>query len=493
MSEIEVKNLTFGYPDGFEKVFENASFRLDTNWRLGLVGRNGKGKTTLLKLLRGEYEFDGTIFSDAEFFYFPFQTDGLGESGMEILRGLCPEAADWEIVREINLIGLDVRIAGRSFSALSEGERTRLMLVALFLKRDGFALIDEPTNHLDMASRQALAEYLCKKKGFILVSHDRSLLDGCVDHIMSLNRAGIEIRKGNFSEWERDKEERDKSETERNSRLKKDIERLKDAAGQAARWSDKTESSKKGKNAGGLKPDRGYVGHKAAKMMKRSKVIEQRYLKAAEEKSSLLKNVEENESLKIFTQDFPKRMLAEFKDCSLFYGERKICGPLNFAVERGDRIALCGKNGSGKSSVLKLLCGQEIGYTGSVYVAQGLKISYLPQNTDLLKGSLRDFAAKRGADESLFKAVLRKLGFERLDFDKDISDFSAGQKKKTALAVCLCETAHLLVLDEPLNYVDVLSRIQIERAILDCQPTVIFVEHDKAFADNVATKRIFLD
>ena len=89
--------------------------------------------------------------------------------------------------------------------------------------------------------------------------------------------------------------------------------------------------------------------------------------------------------------------------------------------------------------------------------------------------------------------MLRKLGFERSDFDKDISDFSAGQKKKTALAASLCETAHLLVLDEPLNYVDVLSRIQIERAILDCQPTVIFVEHDKAFADNVATKRIFLD
>ena len=134
------------------------------------------------------------------------------------------------------------------------------MLVALFLKRGGFALIDEPTNHLDMASRQALAEYLCKKKGFILVSHDRSLIDGCVDHIMSLNRAGIEIRKGNFSEWERDKEERDKSETERNSRLKKDIERLKDAAGQAARWSDKTESSKKGKNAGRLEARQGICG-----------------------------------------------------------------------------------------------------------------------------------------------------------------------------------------------------------------------------------------
>lgn len=492
MSLINVKNLTFAYPGSFDNVFDNVGFKLDTDWRLGLVGRNGKGKTTLLRLLGGQYEYDGTIDSTVKFYYFPFEVKEKNQSVLNVLGELCPDAQSWEISKELNLIGLGEEIGDRSFSTLSEGEKTRALLIALFLAGDGFALIDEPTNHLDMDSRRALGTYLSEKSGFILVSHDRRLLDRCVDHIMSINRADIEIRKGNFSDWERDKENRDRLEQEQNCRLKKDMERLNEAATRCAQWSDKTESSKKGRNAGGLKPDRGYVGHKAAKMMKRSKVIELRRERASEEKQALLKNVEETEDLKIFSQVYPKHSLMELKDCSLFYGERRVCGPLNFVVENGDRIALSGKNGSGKSSVLKLAIGEPITHTGSFFAGQGLKISYLPQSVDFLKGSLRDYALQRDIDESLFKTILRKLGLERTQLQKDMSEFSAGQKKKAALAACLCERAHLYVWDEPLNYVDVLSRIQLERLLTSYTPTILFVEHDEAFVNNVATKVVCL-
>ena len=493
MSLINVKNLTFAYPGSFDNVFDNVGFRLDTAWRLGLVGRNGKGKTTLLKLLDGQYEYDGTIDSTVNFYYFPFEVKDKNQSVLNVLGELCPDAQSWEISKELNLIGLSEEIGDRSFSTLSEGEKTRALLVALFLAGDGFALIDEPTNHLDMDSRRALGTYLSGKSGFILVSHDRRLLDRCVDHIMSINRADIEIRKGNFSDWERDKESRDRLEQEQNCRLKKDIERLNEAAARCAQWSDKTEGSKKGRNASGLKNDKGFVGHKAAKMMKRSKVIELRRERAAEEKQALLKNVEESEELKIFSQAYPKRSLMELKDCSLFYGERRVCGPLSFVVENGDRIVLSGKNGCGKSSVLKLAVGEPIKHTGSFSAGQGLKISYLPQSVDFLKGSLRDYALQRSIDESLLKTILRKLGLERTQLEKDMSEFSAGQKKKAALAACLCERAHLYVWDEPLNYVDVLSRIQLERLLVSFSPTILFVEHDETFVNKVATKVICLD
>lgn len=142
--------------------------------------------------------------------------------------------------------------------------------------------------------------------------------------------------------------------------------------------------------------------------------------------------------------------------------------------------------------MLKLAIGEPITHTGSFFAGQGLKISYLPQSVDFLKGSLRDYALQRDIDESLLKTILRKLGLERTQLEKDMSEFSAGQKKKAALAACLCERAHLYVWDEPLNYVDVLSRIQLERLLTSYTPTILFVEHDEAFVNNVATKVVCL-
>ena len=159
-------------------------------------------------------------------------------------------------------------------------------------------------------------------------------------------------------------------------------------------------------------------------------------------------------------------------------------------IEQSDRIAIKGKNGSGKSTLLKLLCGENIKYCGTLEKGSNLKISYVSQDTSYLRGSLSDYAEKWDIDESLFKTILRKMGFERSQLEKNMEDFSGGQKKKVLIARSLCEKAHLYVWDEPLNFIDVLSRMQIEELLLEYEPTMIFVEHDVAFQHKIATSEI---
>ena len=238
--------------------------------------------------------------------------------------------------------------------------------------------------------------------------------------------------------------------------------------------------------------DKGYVGHKAAKMMKRSKVIEARQEEAVRQKSALLKNVETAVDLKLCPLSYHADTLVSFSEVSVCYGEREVCDPVTFTVRRGDRIALDGKNGSGKSSLLKLLTGEAAEFRGSLKAGSGLVISYVPQDTSYLQGTLTVFAEENRLDESLLKTVLRKLDFERTQFEKDMKESSAGQKKKVLIARSLCEQAHLYGWDEPLNFIDIYSRMQIERLIREFSPTMIFVEHDKAFRDTVATKLVQL-
>ena len=320
------------------------------------------------------------------------------------------------------------------------------------------------------------------------MSHDRVFLDGCVDHILSINKTNIEVQRGNFSTWWENKQRRDAFERSENEKLKKEISRLEETAREKAAWSDRVEATKIG-----FGPcDRGYIGHKAAKMMGRSKAIQQRQQAAIEEKSKLLKNLERSDVLKIYQTPFRTSRMAELKDVSIAYGETPVCEGVSFTVERGDRIALQGSNGSGKSSIIKLICGQNIPYSGKLWIGNGLQISYVPQNTSSLRGRLSDLARDSGIDESLFLAMLAKLDVPKAQMEKDMSALSAGQKKKVLLARSICERAHLHIWDEPMNYIDVISRMQIEELLTQFQPTLLFVEHDRAFCENVATKIVTL-
>lgn len=486
MSMIRVEHLTFSYPSSYDNIFEDVTFQLDTDWKLGFVGRNGRGKTTFLRLLQGEYAYSGKIHSPVRFDYFPYSVSDKSALTGDILRAVSPQAEEWELLRELSYLAVDAEVLSRPFETLSNGEQTKVLLASLFLREGNFLLIDEPTNHLDLAAREMVSAYLRRKKGFILVSHDRRFLDGCVDHILSLNRASIDVQSGNFSSWMRNFERQQEYELAQNEKLQKDMKRLQQAARRTAAWSDRAETEKTGAY------DKGYIGHKAAKVMKRAKAIEARQQQAIEQKAELLKDRETAEPLKLSPLRHHADTLAAFSEVAVRYGEKQVCEPVSFPVRQGDRIVLSGRNGSGKSSLLKLLLGQPIEHTGSLSVASGLVISYVPQDTSHLRGDLSAFAEAEHIDESLFKAILRKMDFERVQFEKDMADLSGGQKKKVLLAKSLCEQAHLYVWDEPLNFIDIYSRMQIERLLREFAPTMVFVEHDGAFRDAIATKTVFL-
>lgn len=489
MSLIHISNLTFGYDGSYDTIFENVNFQIDTNWKLGFIGRNGRGKTTFLKLLQGMYEYTGMISASVDFDYFPFEIKDKTQNTIDIIDTIVCNYELWQLNKELSLLNVSQDTLYRPFETLSNGEQTKILLAALFLKENNFLLIDEPTNHLDYTARKFVSNYLNTKHGFLLVSHDREFLDGCIDHVLSINKTNIEIQKGNFSSWQKNKEQNDMFELSENEKLKKEIKRLSETAKNSADWSDKVEKTKYAAKNSGLKPpDRGYIGHKAAKMMQRSKNLESRQNKAIEEKTKLLKNIDSADSLSIKPLIHHKNTLIELKNISLSYNEKKVCKNVNFKINQGERIALTGKNGSGKTSILKLILNQTISYTGMISIASGLTFSYVSQDTSFLKGNLSDFAKQNEIDESLFKTILRKLDFSRIQFEKDMTEFSQGQKKKVLIAKSLCQKAHLYIWDEPLNYIDILSRIQIECLIKQYQPTMLFVEHDQAFIHSIATK-----
>lgn len=243
MSLIKISNLTFAYDGSYDNVFANVSFQIDSDWKLGFTGRNGRGKTTFLNLLSGRYHYSGTISSSVDFSYFPFDVPDKSQNIKNIISSILDDYEPWRLNRELSLLEVAEDVLYRPFMTLSNGEQTKVLLAALFLRENNFLLIDEPTNHLDMEARGIVSNYLKGKKGFILVSHDRAFLDDCIDHILSINKTEIAIQRGNFSTWWQNKEYRDGFELAENEKLKKDIRRFTEKARMTAQWSAAVEKT----------------------------------------------------------------------------------------------------------------------------------------------------------------------------------------------------------------------------------------------------------
>ena len=509
MSQIAVNNLSFTYEGGVDAALEDVSFHIDTDWKLGLIGRNGKGKTTFLNLLMGKYEYSGTISASTRFDYFPYsiRENDLSRCAEELAGTWKPHVETWQVLIQMNRIQADPECLYRSFGTLSHGERTRVMLAVLFAAEDDFLLIDEPTNHLDAETREAVKAYLATQKGFILVSHDRDLLDAVCDHVLVLNRKTIEVQTGNFSSWWENKERSDAFAKAENERHRKEIGKLKEAVDRSGRWAERSESRKIGfdpvKENDRSISARSYIGAKTKKMQARVKSYEKRVDREIAEKEGLLQDVENPVDLKLKPIRFHKDVLVNARELSLRYSgsDHLLFEGLDFQIRRGERVVLSGKNGCGKSSLIRAILqkctgepitggSSELIVSGTLETGSGIVVSYVNQDTSFLKGSLEKHCEKHGLDRSIFFAILRQLDLGREQFVKCMEDYSEGQKKKVLIAESLLTPAHLYIWDEPLNYIDVFSRMQIEKLILEYKPTMLLVEHDVRFQEKVAT-RIF--
>ena len=345
MALIQITDLTFTYPGSFDPVFEHVSFQLDTDWRLGLTGRNGRGKTTLLRLLQGQYPHQGTITAPGGFEYFPYPIPDAALTPLELLEYSFPDVPQWRLRRELAPLFVTDDALYRPFSTLSGGEQAKILLALLFAREGRYLLIDEPTNHLDETGRALVSRYLAKKSGFLLVSHDRAFLDGCVDHILSINRGGIEVQKGNFSSWYENRQRQDAFELAQNAQLKKEIGRLKQAARQSRAWADKVESTKIGPHSAKVTGEadamggRAYIGEQSRRMQQRRKNLERRQNAAIEEKSALLKNIEQAAPLRLHQLPYHTDRLALLRDVSVWRRARVPRRQLLRRAGRPDRAA----------------------------------------------------------------------------------------------------------------------------------------------------------
>lgn len=521
MAKIQLNNMTYFYEDYYYPVFENVNLVLDSDWKLGLIGRNGRGKTTLLRLLQGQLQpTAGVVLSDVKMELFPYRLETTYVTTMEVVKeylaGLTtlekqmerllledtPQAlqeyeevltqymeadgytADARIRRELQYMGMEEELLDRDYLTLSGGERTRIQIIAMFLREDTFVLLDEPTEHLDSSGKQLLAQYLKGKKGYIVVSHDKAFLDEVTDHILSINKATIELEKGTYSSWQENMERKENFELKVREKLQKEIKQLERASEKQIGWAGVANQQKYEfachARANGAKS---YY-----RQVKRAKEQIQDDLA---QKKQLLRNMEEARNLVLQQMETEDLVLIRCRDLCYGYGEHQVLEHVSLELEKGDRLWLRGRNGSGKSTLLKLLMQangeEEVAKQLGIQLAQGMKMVYVSQESAVYKGILREvIPVKEQYAKVIELCQVFDVSSEMLQ--RPMESFSSGELRKINLAIALAQEQQVLLLDEPLNYMDVLFREQLQEAILEYKPTMILVEHEEAFARNVATK-----
>lgn len=525
MSKITMNKMSYYYEDFYHPVYENINLEIKTEWKLGLIGRNGRGKTTLLKLLKGELEpTSGNISIPVEMEYFPYNN----ECGYTITRDIIKENVgklksmedtmdtiimendearfdeysrlqeqylemdgyeiESRILKEMDEMQLDKALLDREFDTLSGGEKTRIMLLTLFLRKKSFVLLDEPTNHLDTEGKEAVVAYLQKKKGFIVVSHDRAFLDQVIDHVISINKKDITIEKGNYSSWKYNKDKKEEFELRTRERLEEEIAQLERSAKCSRTWAD----------IGNMQRYQ-FASHGRANgvetYMKQAKRSEARMQDNIEQKKQLLQNYEEVKPLVMNqSNDIEEKCLIRIKELSFKYADhtKQIIKGFNFEVHAGERIWVKGKNGAGKSTLLKILSGALP--SDAIEYAEGLQMAMVAQEPAWKTGYIKE-GFQDTIGNPVYQRFLELCGYFELSenfLERPLETYSSGELKKINIARALAENHHIILFDEPLNYMDTYFSEQLEKAILEYEPTIIFVEHDSYFGKAIATKTIQL-
>ena len=463
MAQIQAKNLSFRY-DGGVDVFTDMSFSIDTDWKLGLVGRNGKGKTTLLKLFMGEYEYEGRILSSEPFEYFPYHVPDPDKNTIDVLDEVCPDGEFWMLLREMNLLELREETLFRPFSSLSRGEQTKALLAALFCREGRFLLIDEPTNHLDAESIDWLEQHLQQYEGTVIaVTHDRYFLDHVAGWILELDRGEGIPWKGNYSSWLEQKTKRMEQEEKTASKRRKTLER-------ELEWVRMAPKARQAKGKARLNS----------------------YDKLLNEDVK-----EKEEKLEIFIPNGPRlgNKVIEAKHVAKAFGDKLLFDDLNFMLPPNGIVGIIGPNGAGKTTLFRLIMGLEKADKGEFEVGETVKVAYVDQQHKDIDPNKSVYQVISGGNDLIrmggrdinARAYLSRFNFSGADQEKLCGVLSGGERNRLHLALCLKEEGNVLLLDEPTNDIDVNTLRALEEGLEDFAGCAVVISHDRWFLDRICT------
>ena len=511
MIDISVSNVSKEFEVG-RKILDGLTFQVDTGERVGLLGKNGAGKTTLFRILTGELEPDEGQVSVASgkrvglISQIPVYPAGYtveavlrtafqrlqdmeeemesltarmaaGESDPALLRrydaltAAFESGGGYDVETPLNKVcnGLDISadMRARPFADLSGGEKTRVNLGRLILEDTDILLLDEPTNHLDLRCTEWLEDYLSRFKGTVLtISHDRWFLDKVVDRVIELENGRAEFYAGNYSYYVEEKERRYQEKLKQYEKEQAKIEQLQAAADKMHLWA--------------------FMGND--KLHKRAFSMEKRIARLRKtDKPRKDRKLE----IKFGEREFRGDEVMVIKDLKKSFGDRTLFQHVDLEVVGGERIALLGDNGTGKSTLIKMIMGEERPDEGKIRLGPTVKIGYLPQiiHFDRPDRNLVDtmlYAQNCSTQEA--RDRLAAFDFRGEDVFKSVSALSGGEQSRLRLCMLMDHKINLLILDEPTNHLDLNSREWIEEAVADYTGNLLFVSHDRYFINQFATR-----
>ena len=510
MIDISVSNLVKEFEVG-HKILDGLTFQVDTGERVGLLGPNGCGKTTLLRILTGVMDYDEGdvviapgkrmgLISQIPVYPAGYTVEDVLATAFEPLREMEREmaalaeqmgegtdpallarydkltaafeaAGGYETDTKTNKVcnGLTIPQSMREqlFDKLSGGEKTRVNLARLILEDTDILLLDEPTNHLDLRATEWLEEYLDKFKGTVLtVSHDRYFLDKVVNRIVEIQGGKAEFYSGNYSFYVVEKERRYEEKLRQYEKEQAKIEQLEKAAEQMRVWA--------------------YSG--MDKTFKRVKSMEKRIERM---RTTDRPTKERKMEVRFGEREFRGDEVLTIKGLTKSFGERTLFSNLSLEVAGGERIALLGDNGSGKTTLLKILLGEEEPDAGKVRMGPTVKVGYLPQHVhfDHPERNLVDtLIYEQDCTAQTARNRLAAFKFRGEDVFKPVSALSGGEQSRLRLCMLMDEKINLLILDEPTNHLDIQSREWIEEAVEEYEGNLLFVSHDRYFIDRFASR-----
>lgn len=482
-----------------KKVFENISGKIENLDRIGLIGVNGVGKTTLAKVLSGkEFSEKGKIVRSSglkvlyidqypEFNEKISVYDELFKTALSNANNKVPDAVT---KKALNKVGLVKGLWNQRAASLSGGEKTKLMLGKVLVSDFDLLILDEPTNHLDMESSQWLEKYLKNLKTTLLViSHDRFFLDNVVSKIWDLTPETLKVYKGNYSEYKVQKENELKNTMKEYEKQQLKIQNLEKAIEHRKNWYASAH-----KSAGQNDFYRSKAKKHASTMKAKKKELERLESNKIDKPKKATSPAFEIINKSAIDEKLPP-VLVRIENIFKNYGRRILFKNSTFSISRKDKIALIGANGTGKTTLLKIIKGDDKDFKGEVSVSPSVKIGYFSQELDSLndENSILDDVLLAGTNIYEARMLLAGLLFRGDDVYKKICNLSMGEKGRVAFAKLILSGANLLILDEPTNYMDIISREKIEDVLDEFQGSVIFVSHDRYFIRRIANKIIKIE